>query len=545
MNAAIPITLLATVMSGSAADRLIWTEPAEDSLLRVIVPDQGMRGLKRVSGEGEGIPLPEGAPRILWAGVLPPDLPRDARALVAIGNFGPKNVGIEEWLDPARKEEAVPQPWPAGVAFGEWLHWESFGREERVTLSMDGPTAIFQAAVGKAPAGAASNCKGLLPSKAWCPDRSLHLSFQGQGKWQLAAEFDWEGKDPLPLATLEAGPVLREQAVAMDKLPGDRPFRLALIAPEGGGSLRLSGRYGSTTPPVAAARWDWSTKPGNWPRDGARWQELAAAYPRDMGELSGDRAGWRDQLKVSAVEGDPAMILPGEAPKLAERIGALASLEPAWRPDAIQLDIEPYILPGYASRTEHWNQRWLETLKAARSASKGLPLEVVLPWWATIHPGMRPFLEKLPGTVDRVVVMNYRTDATAALQTAASWMEWGARHRVAVAMAVEMGPLPDSATQRFETAGQGTLWLVDAPPAGTLAILFEKDVPSPAKGRLMRASGPTQVRPSGVTTFHGKPDAALAMIRSLASVRPALPEKARPVFVHEPPGDFAPSAAGD
>lgn len=548
MNAAARLTLLVTAVSCSAAaERLIWTEPTEDSLLRVILPDEGMRGLKRVgdSDSGEGIPLPGGAPPILWAGVLPPGMPREAKALIAIGSFGPKGMQVEEWLDPARKEDVPPQPWPAGVLFGAWLQWEAFGREERVTLSMEGSTAILQATPGAAPAGAASGCKGLLPSKAWCPDRPLRLSFQGKGSWQLAAEFDVEGKDPVPLATLEAGSGLHEQAVAMDKLPGDRPFRLALIAPKGGGELRLAGHYGSTTPPVGVARWDWSSKPAGWPLHPPAWQELAAAYPRELGELPAREAGWRDKIKVSAVEGDPAMILPGEAPKLAARIAALASLEPAWRPDAIQLDIEPYILPGYASRRDHWNRRWIDTLKAARSASNGLPLEVVLPWWAIIDPGMRSLLEKLPGAVDRVVIMNYRTHPTSTLQTAAAWMEWGARHRLPVAMAVEMGPLPDSAAQRFEAAEQGTLWLVDAPPGGTLAILFEKDLPGPAKGRVMRASGAAQPRSSGVTTFHGKEGAARAMIRSLASLRPSVPEQARPVFVHEPPADFAPSVAGD
>ena len=65
------------------------------------------------------------------------------------------------------------------------------------------------------------------------------------------------------------------------------------------------------------------------------------------------------------------------------------------------------------------------------------------------------------------------------------------------------------------------------------------------KSRLMRASGPAQPRSSGVTTFHGKEGAAREMIRSLAALRPAVTEQARPVFVHEPPAGIAPSAAVD
>ena len=187
MKAAVGFTLLATAMSSSAADRLVWTEPAEDSVLRLIMPEEGMRGLKRASGEGEGIPLPEGAPAIVWAGVLPPSVARDAKVLVAIGSFGAGKVQIEEWLDPAAKEETPLPPWPAGAPFGTWLQWEAFGREERVRVSMEGQAAVFQVGPGSAPAGAASGYKGLLPSKAWTPDRALHLSFQGKGSWQLAA----------------------------------------------------------------------------------------------------------------------------------------------------------------------------------------------------------------------------------------------------------------------------------------------------------------------------------------------------------------------
>ncbi len=545
MSAAIRLTLLATAMSSPAADRLVWTDPAEDCLLLAIVPDQGMRGLKRAGGAGGGIPLPEGAPPIRWAGLLPAGLPKAAPALLAIGNFAPGKAAIEEWLDPGREEAPHPQPWPAGVPFGEWLQWETFGREERVTLSRDDSAAVFTATAGKAPAGAASGCRGLLPSRTWCPDRSLHLSFQGAGTWRLAAEFDRKGQDPLSLATLDARPGAQEQAVTLEKLPADQPFRLTLIAPAEGGSLRLSARFGKPSRPAGVARWDWSTDPARWPLHPPRWQELAAAYPRDLGILSGGDPSWRAGRTLGAVEGDPAMILPGEAPKLAARIRALAALEPAWRPDAVQLDVEPYILPGYALRKEYWNRRWLATLQEAHAASGTMPLEVVLPWWAGIDPGMKGFLEKLPGTVDRVVVMNYRTNPTSALLTAAGWMEWGARHKLPVAMAIELGPLPDSASQRFEAADRGSLWLVDAPPVGTLAILFEKDLSSPGTGRLLRAAGAPLPRSSGVTTFHGKPEEASAVLRSLASLRPALPDQARPVFVHEPPEGFAPSAAGD
>ena len=65
-------------------------------------------------------------------------------------------------------------------------------------------------------------------------------------------------------------------------------------------------------------------------------------------------------------------------------------------------------------------------------------------------------------------------------------------------------------------------------------------------GRLLKATGPDRVRPAAVTTFHGRPAAAVSLAEMLAALPPAVPGKDRPVFFHEPPGGFAPPAgSGD
>jgi hypothetical protein len=172
-------------------------------------------------------------------------------------------------------------------------------------------------------------------------------------------------------------------------------------------------------------------------------------------------------------------------------------------------------------------------------------VEVVLPWWAITHRSFDTVLKKLPEVVSSVVVMNYRTDPLAALQTGAAWLEWGARHRLPVALAVELGPLPATSIQRFEPAASGTLWLTDAGPVGTVVVVFADEVKHVPSGRLLAAKGEVQTRSSAGTTFHGKPEQARAMIRALGSLPPAVRDSPRPVYVHEPPAGFTPSAAGD
>lgn len=533
--------LLAAMTLPAAADHLAWTGPEGEVLLRAIVPDQGLRGLVRKEGTGDGIALPDHAPAIRWAGLLPPEFGGKPRPLLAHRSFEGTTVGIEEWSDPVATNPASPGPWPPGICLAGGLRWQAFGREERVKVNQG-----FVATAGNAPAGVVSEGRGRLPAKTWSGEVSLHLSFRGSGRWQLAAEFEEPGKDPLPLAELNAKTESRESTVKLDRLPADKPFRLTLLAPQGGGSLHLDEcRFGSAAIPAGIARWDWSADLARWPSHAGTWQEISVAYPRDLIGLPEVANEWRTKLRLTAVEGDPAMILPGEAPKLAGRLRALSLLEPAWRPDAVQLDIEPYLLPGYLQQSAHWNRRWLETLQAAKAGANGLPVEVVLPWWALQHPAFNEVLDKLAGVASGVVVMNYRTDLLAALQTGAAWLEWGARHRLPVALAVELGPLPATSVQRFEPSPRGTLWLADAGPAGTLAVWFERELEQVPSGRLLAATGPLQTRSAAATTFHGRPEEARAMIRALGSLPSSNTKSPRPVFVHEPPAGFTPSAAGD
>ena len=330
--------------------------------------------------------------------------------------------------------------------------------------------------------------------------------------------------------------------IPAEKLPQDRAFRLVVIAPDTDAELTLEKLVfkAATGSAVAWARWDWSTQTASWEKHGSAWSELAVAYPRDLSTLP-DAAKPRSARWV-AIEGDPAMILEAERDPLVARISALTELPPAWRPDGIQLDIEPYLLPGYSQHPAYWNGQWKLTLEAAHQAAKGLPLEAVLPWWLLQSEAGRAFLDGLPGSVEGVVVMNYRTDPMAALQTASAWREWGARVGLPVAIGCELGPLPSESIQRLDPAESGPLWMVELPELGTLALWFDGPVGSETGGRVYAPGGPPRARAGGVS-FHDRPDAALPWLRAMAALPASQPEQPRPLYLHEPPADFSPPSA--
>ena len=521
-----------------AAERLVWTGPEEPgrAILTSVFPDTGKRTLRRVTGESGGIALPDGTPAIRWAGWLPRGI-RPGAAVTAAGSFGEKPV-IEEWSQAADSAPEAIGPWPVGPALQSLIEWRAFGVEERVTFQTAEWLLAVTARPGKAAAGVASVTLGRLPDSVWTPGGvSVCLEFEAIGTWRLVAESEQAGVEPV---TIELAGAYNKTSRPLRGLPANVPLRFTLVAPEAGGTLKirnLSVResadyyYGSTV----CARWIWDPRPETWYGDSTYYRELAVSYPRDLADV-GILRGRKTALV--AVEGDPAMILPGEQGKVAARAAALRALPEPQRPDALQFDIEPYLLPGYSLDPARWNREWLATLRGAKAAAGGLPVEAVLPWWLLSSADHAEFLNALPEVVDRVMVMNYRTQPMAALQTASLWMEWGARHGRPVAMAVEFGPLPDLEVARYVPAERGDLWLIESPGQGTLALLLASAAaPPPGAFALRRDGEPRRRTPDGIT-FRREPAAAMPLIRALWSLRPGVFGAQRPVYLHEPPRGF-------
>lgn len=187
--------------------------------------------------------------------------------------------------------------------------------------------------------------------------------------------------------------------------------------------------------------------------------------------------------------GDRDDVLPGNSLQLLARTQAYLAFNAAQRADGrlagIQLDIEPYLLPGFALGGDYWRQRYVETVLEVRTAIAGqLPLDLVMPvWWGThANWGSRVLSAlALPGI--SFTVMNYRTNLQQLRAGALPFLAFAQASGNAVTMALETGRIGvvggsgnvrNETRQYFEaTAGAGELWQFDF--AGTtLLVLFDQ-----------------------------------------------------------------------
>ncbi len=208
-------------------------------------------------------------------------------------------------------------------------------------------------------------------------------------------------------------------------------------------------------------------------------------------------------VRVWAVAGDARAVLPAERAAYAARARAYADYNRSVATDArlsgLQLDIEPYLNPGYDIDTEGWLSAYLDTLAQVR-AQAAMPLDVALPFWWGRQPyrgGL--FLDHLAPLVDVVTVMNYRTNREQILEFAAPFLAWAARSQRTVRIGLEAGPIPDESLRVFRSSRVGELWLV---PLGeyTLVLLLDESRSNPA-GSSFAYSHTTRWRGSSIS-FH-------------------------------------------
>lgn len=206
-------------------------------------------------------------------------------------------------------------------------------------------------------------------------------------------------------------------------------------------------------------------------------------------------------FRVWVVAGDARAVLPAERTGYAERARAYAdynrSVAAEARLSGLQLDIEPYLNPGYGIDIEGWLAAYLDTLAQVR-AQAAMPLDVALPFWWGRQPyrgGM--FLDHLTPLVDVVTVMNYRTDRRQLLDFAEPFLAWAARAQRSVRIGLETGPIPDEALRVYRGSREGELWLVPL-QENVLVVLLDEPRVNPA-GSAFAYSHTTPWRGNSIT----------------------------------------------
>lgn len=190
---------------------------------------------------------------------------------------------------------------------------------------------------------------------------------------------------------------------------------------------------------------------------------------------AGDRG-----LDVWVVIGDPRDVLPASLAALEARINAFMlynqNTPVQARLSGVQLDIEPYLLPGFSRAQAYWRDRYVSVITHVHGMLDGrLPLELVMPaWWGSHQAwGIRLF-EQLPVDNTRLSIMNYHTSIDRLRANAEPFLNWGQRVSVPVMIALESGSLPDQTHHRFARHDQaGELWLLTVGGESVL-VLFDR-----------------------------------------------------------------------
>lgn len=172
-------------------------------------------------------------------------------------------------------------------------------------------------------------------------------------------------------------------------------------------------------------------------------------------------------LQVWVVIGDPHDVLPAHQAALERRINAFLSYNKLASKSAqlagIQLDIEPYLLPGFAHEPARWRERYVAVIKQVHQLINGqMMMDLVMPAWWGIHPAWgESLLSELPTENTRISIMNYHTDLERLKTNAEPFLDWGKRKNVPIQIALELGFLKDEHQRRYRShADTGELWLV-------------------------------------------------------------------------------------
>lgn len=375
----------------------------------------------------------------------------------------------------------------ASLAYGENLLARSesliFGMEERASWN---GAAQLQCRAGEKPAGLQLLGSGEWPEAAGA---RLFIEASGSGEFSLAVSDD---------VRLESEAPLRIGEISIESLPLANPFQfnlptgeaswqaVTILCPADGGSLKIERlailpAVEQANGSAASTRSAWLWSPQLWlGNDELLWDivseqdlnELYITVPIDGGgNIAVDDL--REFVTKSAeqgvgiwpVIGDRRDVLRSSWAALRGRITEYARFNGQQASGAqlkgVQLDIEPYLLNGFALNPAYWRERYLETIAFARATvGPFLNIDLVVPvWWGT-HPDFgEAFLERLVPYGVSLTVMNYRTDVLQLLNGAQAFLQWGERNGRQVSIGLEAGTILNEQQALFRPADEsGELW---------------------------------------------------------------------------------------
>ena len=426
----------------------------------------------------------------------------------------------EHTIVPDQPPPAPPAPMPFARNLLDAMTVRAFGLDERVQASLEDGRLRVTCSAGERPAGVLLTGPWLLPRA----DGALRATYTSTGRfgWQVA-----DAKRAARDTALDMGELRRAANASADLRPPqdlDRSSwrQFTLVCPREPAVLTLDELTllpAAMTDPLRAPRATWAWSPNEWRERGedlliwamnARIGEVFISVPLGDGRVQDAdalgafvrRAGERG-IAVSAVEGDPQMVLPAEQAATVARAAAYAAYNAAAAPEArlksVQFDVEPYLLPSHVLPREEQDRHYLALAAKLRAATGTIPLDFVVPYWWHDKAAL---LRELARHADRLTVMDYRTDPDQIYRLAAPFLDWGVEYGKQVRIALEAGPIGAETQRRYQRTAPGApgdllLFEVDG---HKILLLLKVPAPHPQATTYLQ-SGARPIDGSA-TTFH-------------------------------------------
>lgn len=142
--------------------------------------------------------------------------------------------------------------------------------------------------------------------------------------------------------------------------------------------------------------------------------------------------------------------------------------------DGLQLDIEPYLIPGYSQDPAAWLSKYAYVVSNIHLVAPSLPINIVIPFWFDPeNPVYATMLDDVADSVEQITVMDYRTDPKEIRQKAIRFLDWGFRNQKAIEIALETLPLAAEQRRYYQSAPQGELWRLELGAKRVLLLLNE------------------------------------------------------------------------
>jgi hypothetical protein len=183
-------------------------------------------------------------------------------------------------------------------------------------------------------------------------------------------------------------------------------------------------------------------------------------------------------LQVWAVLGDKSAVTNAGAASFLNASAAYGAFnegnQPLEKLEGLQLDIEPYLISGYAQDPAAWLLKYSDVVNNIHLSAPNLPIDIVLPFWFDPEtPLIASMLDDVADSIDRITVMDYRTDLEQIRRKASPFFDWGERNKKAIDIALETLPMPQEERRSYQPAQTGELWRIYL--AGKTILLLLKN----------------------------------------------------------------------